>query len=87
MVFQLTTGTVYSESLTYCATTNIPTQINIILSLFIVFLPFHPTFSCQAQQMAAAAAAQQAALQQQALQQQQVRPPHPPAYPASVQRR
>ncbi|XP_046975245.1 probable lysine-specific demethylase 4B [Vanessa cardui] len=44
--------------------------------------------SVQAQQMAAAAAAQQAALQQQALQQQQVpRPPHPPAYPATVQRR
>ncbi|KAH9630601.1 hypothetical protein HF086_016105 [Spodoptera exigua] len=42
----------------------------------------------QAQQMAAAAA-QQAVLQQQAaLQQQQVpRPPHPPAYPANVQRR
>ncbi|XP_075989028.1 uncharacterized protein LOC142985002 [Anticarsia gemmatalis] len=45
--------------------------------------------SVQAQQMAAAAAAQQVALQQQAaLQQQQVpRPPHPPAYPASVPRR
>ncbi|XP_022836280.1 mediator of RNA polymerase II transcription subunit 28 [Spodoptera litura] len=44
--------------------------------------------SVQAQQMAAAAA-QQAVLQQQAaLQQQQVpRPPHPPAYPANVQRR